>query len=250
MTTTPSWLETAAKLDALAGDRVPPPAARDAGELGQSDAGAALREDEAPAEPVVQAARQEPRFPEIAEAKPRSRIGEQPARTIPAATGEEVELAWHGYSAAALIPSTIALAAFTASALVLLRPLVPTWVVHEAADAPLAALWMLQAVRAGYRLVAYSYRLTTKRLLRSRGRLYPADEPLELATVGRAVVSQTLLGKLFEFGTVRVFREDGTAAAEFPGVRRPKVLASQIEEAVTAARQANVTAGRLWQSNR
>src|SRR5207244_637416 len=144
-----------------------------------------FREVEAPAEPAV-SARPEPRPPEIAEAKPRTRIGEQPALAIPAATGEEVEVAWHGYSAAALIPSTIVLAAFAASVFVLVVPL----------------------------------------------------------------VTQTVVRKAFGIGTVRVFRETGTAAAELPGVRRPKALASQIEAAATAAREANVTAGRLRQSNR
>jgi hypothetical protein len=156
-----------------------------------------------------------------------------------------VELAWHGYSAAALVPSTIALAAVTVSAFVLLRPLAPAIVVHEAADAPLAALWILQGVRAGYRLVAYSYRLTTRRLLRSRGRLYPWEEPLELVTVGTAMAIQTLMSKLFDIGIVQVFREDGTVAAELPGVRRPKVLAARIEEAATAARGANISTARL-----
>jgi hypothetical protein len=239
VTTTPSWLETAAKLDALAGDKVSLSAVRAAAEKAVGETTELSAEAPKPA----------PR-PEAATAVPaaRMRVVEPPVVKIPApaaATAEEVDLAWHGYSAAALVPSTIALAAATVSAFVILRPLVPAIVVHEAADAPLAALWILQAIRAGYRLVAYSYRLTTRRLLRSRGRLYPMEEPLELVTLGTAMANQSLLGKLFDIGMVRVFREDGSAAAELPGVRRPKVLAARIEEAATAARGANISMARL-----
>jgi hypothetical protein len=159
--------------------------------------------------------------------------------------GEEIDLAWLGYSAAALIPSTVALAAFTLSAIVILRPLVPVWVLHEAADAPLAALWLLQAVRAGYRLLGYNYRLTTRRLILSRGRLYPTDPPLDLATVVKAEVRQTLLTRLIDVGTVAVVPENASATVELTGVRRPKLLAARIEEAATAARESSVTTGRL-----
>ena len=226
MTTTPAWLEEAAKLNEPAEEQL------------------SLREGEAPAEPL-DSARREPR-PPIAppEAKPRPRITPPTTAVIPA-PAQETDLAWHGYSAAALVPSTIALAAFTCSAFVILRPLVPVWVIHEAADAPLAALWLLQAVRAGYRLLGYNYRLTTWRLFRSRGRLYPTEPPLELATVVKAEVRQTLFGRLIGVGTVRVVPEDAAATIELTGVRRPKVLAARIEEAATAAREANVTKSRL-----
>ena len=149
-----------------------------------------------------------------------------------------------------MIPSTIALAAITVSAIVLLRPLVPTWMVHEAGDAPLAAIWLLQAIRAGYRLFGYNYRLTTRRLFHDRGRLYPPDAPLDLATVVRVEVKQSLLGRLIGVGTVRVIPEDAAATVELTGVYRPKVLTAKIEAAATAAREANVTVGHAEASRR
>jgi hypothetical protein len=215
MATTPAWLEAAAKLDEPAKEQLTLPTPRTA----------------------------EPEVPP--EAKPRPRITPPPPDAIIPPPSVETDLAWHGYSIAALVPSTVALAAFTLSALVILRPLAPAWVVHESADAPLAALWLLQAVRAGYRLLGYNYRLSTRCLYRSRGRLYPTDPPLELATVVKTEVKQTLLGKLIGVGTVRVVPEDEAAAVELTGVRRPSVLAARIEEAATAAREASVTTGRL-----
>ena len=183
----------------------------------------------------------------VVEGKPSSRITAAPQVVIPSKAipaGEEVDLAWRGYSALALVPGTLALAVITICVVIVLRPLVPAWVMHEAADAPLAALWLLQTIRATYRLLAYDYRLTTRRLFRSRGPLYPAEPPLDLATIARVDVRQTPFGRLVGVGSVFVMREDGTAALELDGIRRPKWLAARIEEAATAAREANVTVGR------
>jgi hypothetical protein len=239
----PTWLEAAAKLDALIGDKVPLSAALTEPAEEVDEEAAELREPDAPAREIGS----------IAGASGSGRLTKPritpPLVVAPAApSSEEVELAWHGYSAAALVPSTIALAALSAGVILALRPLVPTWVLHEAADAPLAALWLLQAIRAGYRLFGYNYRLTTRRLFRDRGRLYPPDAPVELATVVRAEVRQSLIGRLAGVGTIRVIPEDVTLnwpAVDLIGVRRPKVLAARIEEAAVAAREANVTVGRV-----
>jgi hypothetical protein len=254
--TPPAWLEAAAKLDALVGEKLSPFAGRDHSPAEEEIEEQADRahESESPPEPVMQSVRLESRLSINAiEAKEHPRIT-PPAVVLPGATPtEDTELAWHGYSAAALVPSTIALAALTCSAIVVLRPLVPAWVIHEAADAPLAALWLLQAVRAGYRLFAYNYRLTSRRLIRDLGRLYPRDEPLDLATVVRAEVRQSLFGRLTNVGSVRVIPEEATPSklvVELAGVRRPKAFAARIEAAAAAAREANVTMGRATEPNR
>jgi hypothetical protein len=242
-----TWLEAAAKLDALAGEKVPLSVARTTPTLPDVTKGGDAA-DEATVETPQIAARPVSRLPADApEAKPRPRIAVPPA-VIPESvinTTEETDVMWQGYSPAAMLPSTLILAVVTISAIIILRPLVPKWVLHEAADAPLAALWILQGIRAAYRLFCYDYRLTTRRLFRNRGRLYPADAPLDLALVTRAEVRQTVFGRMTGIGDVRVNREDSTAAIELTGVRRPKLLATKIEEAATAARGANVLAARL-----
>ncbi len=246
----PAWLEAAAKLDALGGDEVPLSAAGNESLDDDIETEMARPEPDAPASEVspLAGASGSGRSAQVT-TKPRPRIA--PPTAVMAATPftEEVDLAWHGYSAAALVPSTFALAVVTCGVIVLLRPLVPKWVLHEAADAPLAALWLLQAIRAGYRLFGYNYRLTTRRLFRDLGRLYPPGAPLDLATVVRAEVRQSLVGRLAGVGTVRVVPEDATAAVELAGVRRPKLLVARIEEAATAAREANVTVGRAGSVN-
>jgi hypothetical protein len=255
----PTWLEAAAKLDALIGDKVPLSAARTEPAEEVDEETAAAPEPDAPARETGSLAgasgsgRLTPEVLSLAGASGSGRLTKPritPPLVVPSAalSSEEVELAWHGYSAAALVPSTIALAALSAGVILALRPLVPTWVLHEAADAPLAALWLLQAIRAGYRLFGYNYRLTTRRLFRERGRLYPPDAPVELATVVRAEVRQSLIGRLAGVGTIRVIPEEVTPnrpAVDLIGVRRPQVLAARIEEAASAAREANVTVGRM-----
>jgi hypothetical protein len=60
-------------------------------------------------------------------------------------------------------------------------------------------------------------------------------------------VRQTKISRLIGVGTVRLIPEDATPtrpAVELDGIRRPQALAVRIEEAATAARGANVTAGR------
>jgi hypothetical protein len=241
-TAPPAWLEAAARLDALTGEKVPLSAARNPApavdvddELETEAAVADVAPSEVASRPVNRLAVPAP------ETMPRPRI----AVPIPKnGAAEETDLAWQGYSPAALLPSTIVLAVVTVSVIVLLRPLVPTWVLHEAADAPLAALWIFQAIRAAYRLLAYDYRLTTRRLFCGRGRLYPVDAPVELALVIRVAARQTPLGRLTGIGTVVINREDAPPM-ELVGVRQPKVLAAQIEEAATKARETNVVSARL-----
>ena len=220
----PAWLEAAAKLDALTEDKLPLAAENEPAEVNQDAESSAEESD--PQADLVGVARPESAKGVAGSTTPfadSGRATQKSTRSHPritppvvlaskSAPAEEVELAWHGYSAAALVPSTIALAVVTLGTIVLLRPSVPTWVVHEAADAPLAALWLLQAIRAGYRLCGYNYRLTTRRLFRDRGRLYPREAPLDLATVVRAEVRQSLLGRLAGVGTVRVVPEDAAAS--------------------------------------
>jgi hypothetical protein len=223
-TTPPAWLEAAAKLDAIAADRVPlgptrlvPASQVDADGLAGEETPARL-----PAAPVA--------LPNaVAEAR------------------EEVDLGWHGYDAGALLPGTLVLSVLTAGALLELRRLVPPSMVVEVVYAPLAALWAGQVIRLAYRLLAYRYRLTNRRLLRERGRLYPPEEPLDLATVARVEVSQPLFDRLLGVGTVNVVPEEasGRPAVELPGVRRPQVLAAAVEQAAQAAREGNMTVVRL-----
>jgi hypothetical protein len=233
----PAWLEAAAKLDALLGDKVPLADVRSA-----LPPTAGEEPKEKPSRPESQAAERKPVSAKPAETK--SRI------TAPVSAGEtsqEVDIAWRGYSATALVPSTLTLAMVSAITYLAVRPFVPPWIVRESFDAPLLAVWMLQFVRGAYRLIAYNYRVTSRRLFRERGRLYPPEPPLDLATVARVDMVQTWFCRWAGVGMVRIVPEEATPTVppvELVGVRRAGLLATRIEEAVKAAREGNVTAVR------
>lgn len=232
----PAWLDAAAKLDAMLGDKVPLSSPRS--DLPPMDAEAEDKPE----------AKLEPSKPESPppKAKPRSRIG----ATARASTAkrEEVDLAWQGYSSRAMLPSTILLASATAAVVVWVRPLVPSWIVNEAFDAPVAAVWLFQAVRWLYRSLAFQFRLTNRRLFRERGQLYPAEKPMDLALAVRAEARQTLLERICGVGRVHLVMEaasEDQPAIELSGVRRPAALAARIDEAIKTAREGNVVALRM-----
>jgi len=223
----PAWLDAAAKLDAMLGDNVPLSSPRSA--LPPTD----VEVEDKPESPPPKA-------------KPRSRIGGTPRAT--ATKGEEIDLAWQGYSSRAMLPSTVLLTAATAAVVVWVRPLVPSWIVNEAVDAPVAACWLFQAVRWLYRSLAFQFRLTNRRLFRERGQLYPAEKPWDLALAVRAEPRQNLLERICGVGTVHLVLEEsgeGQPVIELSGVRRPAALATRIDEAIKTAREGNVVALRM-----
>jgi hypothetical protein len=177
--------------------------------------------------------------------RPISRLG---AGALPSPTpaSDENDVHRRGYDPAALMPSTIVLGLFTVGVVTILRPFVPgRWSV-ELVTMPLLALWAGQIFRVGYRLFAYRYRLTSRRLYRERGRLYPREEPLELANVGRVEVRQTRWQLKSGVGDVVVVPEEssGRPVLDLAGVRGPKEFAALIESTTAAAREDAVKAVR------
>jgi membrane protein YdbS with pleckstrin-like domain len=234
----PSWLEAAAKLDALLGDKVPV--------RSEPEASATDDVDRRPGPEARATGDSEPSLTLPARTEPRPRITPP---IIPASeNGEEVDVAWRGWSPLAVVPSTLGLAALTALTLWVVRPLIPARVGPVAVEGPLAAAWLLQLVRGAYRLMAYNYRLTTRRLFRERGRLYRPEPPIDLATVIAVETAQNRLERWLGIGTVLVVPEDATPQVpgiEFIGVRRPKALADLIDAAAKAAHEGNVAAARI-----
>ncbi|HEY2910063.1 MAG TPA: hypothetical protein VGI99_07440 [Gemmataceae bacterium] len=237
----PAWLEAAAKLDAMLGDKVPLADGRAALPPTDGESKPAAESKEKPTRPAERKSAAE----KPVETKPRSRIEAPPISATE--SSQEVEIAWRGYSPAALLPSTITLALASAITYYVVRPFVPALIVQESVDAPLLAVWMLQLIRAVYRLMAYNYRVTNRRLFRERGRLYQPEPPLDLATVARVEMIQTWFCRWAGVGKVRVVPEEAATIKlpiELTGIRKPGLLATRIEEAVKAAREGNVMAGR------
>src|SRR5439155_2150000 len=143
-------------------------------------------------------------------------------------------------------PSTIVLLALTIGAPIAAWQYVPPGWRATAFGLPLAALWLVQVIRCGYRVLAYDYRLTDSHLIRRRRWLYPAEPPLDLATVGRVTATRWPFGWLTGTGSVRVAPEDARIPpVVLTGVRRPRAFATQIDEAARKARERNVVTAKV-----
>jgi hypothetical protein len=168
-----------------------------------------------------------------------SRIEPAPPPKIPfEKSAPETIVGWRGYDAADLAPATAALALATAVALTFVQPFVPPTWRTELVVAPLAALWVGHAIRGGYRLLTFRSLITSRRLFRTRGPLYPAEPPLDLGAVARVEVVRTPWQRWLGIGTIVVTPEEssGRAPIELPAQRRPAALLQRIEEAAAAAR--------------
>ena len=160
-----------------------------------------------------------------------------PEAEEPEADGIETDAGRGGYAARTMLPSFAACVLVTAGWGLIDRAWLPRWLPLWAAFAPVAALWLLQAVRWGYRTAFLSFRLTTRRLFRDQGGLYPREDALDLAAVARAEVLQDPVERLLGVGRVRVVPQpEGVPDVVLTGIWRPRRLAAQIELLAQAAR--------------
>jgi hypothetical protein len=158
----------------------------------------------------------------------------------------ETDVHRRSFDGAALLPSTVALGLLTVGVVTLAKPFVPARFVTELISLPILALWTGLIIFGGYRMWAYRYRMTSHRLFRDRGRLYPADEPLELSRISKVEVRQSRLQDWLDVGDVIVTPEEssGRQPFELTGVRWPEKLAALIETTAAAGRDRSVKSAR------
>jgi hypothetical protein len=223
---TPEWLERAAQTELPAAfDRVAlSPTARPVAEI--------LERVALTSSP---AAATKPARPEPKSARPDSR----PSNTK---LENETDVHRRSLDGAALLPSTVGLGLLTLGMVTLAKPFVPARFVTELISLPILALWTGLIIFGGYRMWAYRYRMTSHRLFRERGRLYPADEPLELSLISKVEVRQSRLQDWLDVGDVIVTPEEssGRPPFELTGVRWPEKLAALIETTAAAGRDRSV----------
>jgi membrane protein YdbS with pleckstrin-like domain len=110
----------------------------------------------------------------------------------------------------------------------------------------MGGLWLWQFIRWGYRIIAYNYRLTTRRLFCMRGFLYSRDPAVELDRVATVTVEQSPLERLLGCGTIIILLEGAAEApVVLPGVRNPQSIAEEIRNHARTAREENVVAARV-----
>src|SRR5579871_4029527 len=119
-----------------------------------------------------------------------------PEAEDPEPDGIETDAGRGGYAARMALPSLTACVLATAAWCLIDRTWLPRRLPAWTVFAPVAALWLSEAVRWGYRVLFLSYRLTSRRLFRDQGGLYPREEALDLADVARAQVVQNPMERL------------------------------------------------------
>jgi membrane protein YdbS with pleckstrin-like domain len=163
----------------------------------------------------------------------------------------EVDIRWCGYSPWAVLPGLLPAAGLTVGVAYAgwrLSAVRGPWAELAVllVGCAVAAAWLFLGVRWGYRLAAFAYRLTDRRLFIGLGNLYPRTPPIDLARVARVSVRRGLAGRLFGVGTV-VFESDDPAVpgVELPGVFGPVQFAADATRCAEVARARCVRGARV-----
>ena len=158
-----------------------------------------------------------------------------PPAEVDSDPAEEVEVWWGGYSGWALTPSFVVCLLITAFIVWASWHYLPRHLFRVTATVAASLVWGVQFVRFGVRVLGFNYRLTTRRLLLSRGVRRLRVRAIELARVRRVTPETSGLEALFGVGRVYVHVEGEAAPHVLPGVRNPRNVAALIRAAAQAA---------------
>jgi membrane protein YdbS with pleckstrin-like domain len=149
---------------------------------------------------------------------------------------EEVDVWWGSYAGRTLLPSFAVCVFLTLSAIVVavylqrrydLDPLAVRYGVYAIA----AVLWLGQLARWSYRVLTFSYRLTTRRLLLERSFFNSLRAAIYLRRIARIDVTQRPLERALGVGRIHVIEESKSVPSlELCGVRRPHAVANVIRK--------------------
>jgi hypothetical protein len=150
---------------------------------------------------------------------------------------EEVDLWWGSYSTRTMLPSFLVCIAATVAVAWMTWVFLPPGSVKLTFVALAGSIWLLQVIRWGYRFFGFNYRLTTRRVVCSRGLLYGPGAELELATVARVHVYRRWDERLLQVGQVTVQPDNpNVVPLILEGLVRPAAVAQMIRAAAQKAR--------------
>lgn len=155
----------------------------------------------------------------------------------PAASDQEMDIWWGGYAGRTMLPSFFICALLTAGFIWL------AWLLGKIYDLDpdharhlyygmTGLVWLVQLMRWGYRLACFQYRLTSRRLFWSQGKLYPRVPPVDLALVEEVTLDQSFIEHLLRVGRIRLTVEDRPHRIILSGVARPERIVRLIEKQV------------------
>jgi membrane protein YdbS with pleckstrin-like domain len=149
---------------------------------------------------------------------------------------EEVDVWWGAFAGRALLPSFavcvfLTLGAVVAAVYLQRRYDLDPLAVRYAAYVIAALLWLGQLARWSYRVLTFSYRLTTRRLLLERSFFNSLRAAVDLRRIARIDVAQGALERMLGVGRIDVVEEGRSGPSmELYGVSRPEAVANVIRE--------------------
>jgi uncharacterized membrane protein YdbT with pleckstrin-like domain len=154
---------------------------------------------------------------------------------------QERDVWWGAYASRAMLPSLIVATMLTLviigiawhfDAFNRLHPLA-----RSTAYLAIAVVWLVQLLRWGYRVMSFTYRLTTRQLLHHQGFCYPPGSAIELARIAEIRVEQGFWETWLHVGNLRIiFDQDNQGAVVLPGILHPERIADHIARQVSRAR--------------
>jgi membrane protein YdbS with pleckstrin-like domain len=156
---------------------------------------------------------------------------------------QEVDVWWGAYAGRTMLPSFLFCALLTLAAVVValylgsrydLDPLALRYTVYVVA----ALIWLVQLARWSYRVLTFSYRLTTRRLLLERSFFNSARAAVDLPRIARLNVQQRPVERLLGVGRIYIFEDSKSLPSlELLGVLHPETVANVIREQANTLRK-------------
>lgn len=165
-------------------------------------------------------------------------------------TDQETDVWYGGYAGRAMLGSFLACLGLTAAALWGLSrysQLASSQrdALQMAVTALLGATWLFQTFRWGYRKLATSARLTTRRFFYDRGFLYRDCQVVDLTRLGRVEVRRNLWERCLGLGRLHVFGEGNSQPLIFNGISQPTKIADRLRKQAATSREDQIISARV-----
>jgi len=149
---------------------------------------------------------------------------------------EEIDVWWGSYAGRTLLPSfavcvLLTLVVIVAAVYIQRRYDLDPLAVRYAAYAVAALIWLVQLAQWSYRVLTFSYRLTTRRFLLERSFFNSLRATVDLRRITRVEVAQRPLERMLGVGRINIIEEEKSVPSiELCGVCRPETVANMIRE--------------------
>jgi membrane protein YdbS with pleckstrin-like domain len=164
---------------------------------------------------------------------------------------EERDIWYGGYAGRTMLPEFAGCLIFTLGSVVIRWWLGSRWPqlaepVGLAVLVLASSLWLFVLFRWSYRLAAFQYRLTNRRLFVTRGFLYDERGEWNLAEVSRVEVGPAPLTGCLGASSLRLYGENSlTLVLELPSVKLPRLVAETLREQIAHAAAARLQAAAV-----